>query len=165
MHKIKIRKAELKDIKEINSILNFAILNTNYNLSTQPRSDADAEKWFSDHMQDNYPVIVAELDDKVIGWASLSRFRTNSGYNKTAEVSIYVSDNHRHKGVGTTLLNALISMSESFHCLIAVITENNWASLALHSKCGFMPNATFKELGYKNDKYIDVILMTKLLEH
>lgn len=164
MHKIKIRKAEATDVRAINNILNFAILNTNYNLSTEPRNYEDGEKWFADHIRDGYPVIVAELEGTVIGWASLSRFRTYSGYNTTAEVSIYVSDNYRHKGVGTTLLNTLISMAGNYHCLIAVVTENNWASIALHSKCGFIANASFKELGYKNGKYIDITLMSRILK-
>ncbi len=164
MQKIKIRSAEKKDIPTINEIFNFAILNTNYNLSTTPRSLSDAEMWFKEHTEKGYPIIVAECSGVVIGWASLSPFRSFSGYDSTAEVSIYVSDNYRHKGVGTTLLNTLVSMSKKFHCLIAVITEHNWASIALHSKCGFAANASLKEVGFKNGKFVDITFMTKILD-
>ena len=163
--KILIRQAIKEDIPAINGILNYAAMNTNYNLSTKPRSEHDAVKWFEGHQNDGYPVVVAELRGQVIGWASLSRFREYSGYNTTAEVSIYVSVNHRHKGVGTTLLTTLITMARGkYHCLVAVVTDNNWASLALHTRCGFIANTTFREIGYKNNTFIDITFMTKLMD-
>ena len=163
--KIIIRQAVREDMSAINGILNYAIMNTNYNLNTTPRSEHDALEWFDSHKKDEYPVVVAELKGQVIGWASLSRFRTYSGYNTTAEVSVYVSVNHRHKGVGTTLLTTLITMARGkYHCLVAVVTDNNWASLALHTRCGFIANTTFREIGYKNNTFIDITFMTKLLD-
>ncbi|MBR6400805.1 MAG: N-acetyltransferase [Firmicutes bacterium] len=163
--KIIIRQARREDMPAINGILNYAVMNTNYNLNTSPRSEEKAYEWYDSHVRDGYPVVTAELGGKVIGWASLSRFREYSGYNTTAEVSVYVSVNHRHKGVGTTLLTALQTMAQGrFHCLIAVVTDNNWASLALHTRCGFIANTTFREIGYKNNTYIDITFMTKLLD-
>ena len=164
-NKISIRPAAAEDMPAINGILNYATMNTNYNLSTSQRSDEKALEWFKSHERDGYPVVVAVLNGKVIGWASLSRFREYSGYNTTAEVSVYVSVNHRHKGVGTTLLTTLITMAEGkYHCLVAVVTDNNWASLALHTRCGFIANTTFREIGFKNNMYIDITFMTKLLK-
>ncbi len=163
--KIMIRQAVKEDIPAINGILNYATMNTNYNLNTKPRSEHDAVKWFEEHQSDGYPVVVAELRGQVIGWASLSRFREYTGYNTTAEVSVYISVNHRHKGVGTTLLTTLITMARGkYHCLVAVVTDNNWASLALHTRCGFIANTTFREIGYKNNTFIDITYMTKLLD-
>ncbi len=163
--KISIRPAKAADVPEINAILNYAVMHTNYNLNTRPRSEEKAVEWFESHMRENYPVIVAQLQGKVIGWASLSHFREYSGYDSTAEVSIYVSADHRHKGIGTTLLTTLITMAEGrYHCLIAVVTDNNWASLALHTRCGFIANTTFREIGFKNNTYIDITFMTKLLK-
>ena len=165
MDKISIRQAVREDMPAINGILNYATVNTNYNLNTKPRSEEKALEWFDAHKKDGYPVVVAEFGGKVIGWASLSRFREYSGYNTTAEVSVYVSVNHRHKGVGTTLLTTLMTMAEGkYHCLVAVVTDNNWASLALHTRCGFTPNTTFHEIGFKNNVYIDITFMTKILD-
>ena len=164
-NKIVIRQAVREDVPEINGILNYAIMNTNYNLNTTQRSEKDAFEWFDSHTKDNYPIIVAERGGHVIGWASLSRFREYSGYNTTAEVSIYVSVNHRHKGVGTTLLTTLMTMAKGrYHCLVAVVTDNNWASLALHTRCGFIANTTFREIGFKNNTYIDITFMTKIVK-
>lgn len=163
--KIIIRQAIKEDMPAINGILNYATMNTNYNLNTTPRSEHAAIEWFDSHQRDGYPVVVAQLRGQIIGWASLSRFREYTGYNTTAEVSVYVSVNHRHKGVGTTLLTTLITMARGrYHCLVAVVTDNNWASLALHTRCGFIANTTFREIGYKNNTFIDITYMTKLLD-
>ena len=96
MNQIKIRPATLNDVPEINDILNNAILNTTYNLKEQARPINEAEDWFKTHTEEGYPIIVAEIDNAVAGWASLSHFRDFSGYDSTAEVSVYVSSSHRH---------------------------------------------------------------------
>lgn len=165
MFNIKIRKAQKTDIAEINSILNYAIMHTKYNLNTCQRSTEEAEKWYDSHMEENYPVLVAELDGEVVGWASLSHFRYISGYDTTAEVSVYVSHKYRHKGIGSMLVSSLEREAYGrYHCLIAVVTDNNTASLSLHSHCGFTPISTLKEIAYKKGEYIDVTFMTKILD-
>lgn len=163
MNKTIIRRAEKSDVPAINSILNYAIINTNYNLNENPRSLDDAYKWYEEHITEDYPVFVAEVDGTVTGWASLSHFRPYSGYNSTAEVSVYVSHNFRHRGLGTLLVTELERSAKRFHMLIAVITDNNTASISLHSRCGFVPMCTFRELAKKNDEYIDITFMTKFI--
>lgn len=165
MNKTIIRKAEREDIPAINSILNYAIVNTNYNMNESPRSLQDACKWYEEHIAENYPVFVAEVDGNVAGWASLSHFRAYSGYDTTAEVSVYVSHNYRHRGLGTLLVTELERSAKKFHMLIAVITDNNTASISLHSRCGFIPMCTFKEIAKKNNEYVDITFMTKIINN
>ncbi len=163
MKNIVIRSAEEKDLPAINDILNYAIEHTNYNLNEHTRSFKEAQQWYAEHMAEDYPVIVAEKEGIVVGWASLSWFRRFSGYRTTAEVSVYVSHQYRHKGIGTMLVTELERMAKKYHILIAVITDNNTASLSLHSRCGFIPMCTFRELAYKNGEYVSVTFMTKKL--
>lgn len=158
-----IRQAVKDDVPAINNILNYAIINTNYNLNEKPRPLNDAFRWFDEHKAENYPVLVAETKGEVVGWASLSHFRAYSGYNSTAEVSVYVSKNYRHKGLGTLLVTELERAAKRFHMLIAVITDNNTASISLHSRCGFVPMCTFRELAKKNNEYVDITFMTKII--
>lgn len=158
-----IRQAKKDDVPAINDILNYAIINTNYNLNEEPRSLSDAYKWFDEHTAEEYPILVVEINGMVAGWASLSHFRAYSGYNSTAEISVYVSQNYRHRGLGTLLVTELERAGQKFHTLIAVITDNNTASLSLHSRCGFIPMCTFRELGKKNNEYVDITFMTKIL--
>lgn len=163
MKNLIIRKAKREDIETINSIFNYAIENTNYNLKTQKRPLIEAYEWFDEHTAQDYPVIVAELGDKIIGWASLSRFREYEGYDCTAEVSVYISKEHRHKGIGIRLVSELERLASRFHTLVAVVVDNNTASISLHSRCGFVPMCTFRELAYKNGEYVSVIFMSKRL--
>lgn len=161
MNGLIIRKAEREDVDQINNIFNYAIENTNYNLRLTTRSLMEAYEWYNQHIDDDYPVLVAEIDGKVVGWASLSRFREYRGYDTTAEVSVYISVEHRHKGIGIRLVSELERLASRFHMLLAVIVDNNTASLSLHSRCGFVPVCTFRELAYKNGEYISVIFMSK----
>lgn len=163
MNRTIIRRAERDDVPAINTILNYAIVNTNYNLNEKPRSLNDAYKWYDEHTAEDYPVFVAEVDGAVAGWASLSHFRAYSGYDTTAEVSVYVSHNFRHRGLGTLLVTELERSAKRFHMLIAVITDNNTASISLHSRCGFVPMCTFRELARKNNEYVDITFMTKII--
>jgi phosphinothricin acetyltransferase len=161
MNDITIREATINDLPYINDLLNYAIIHTNYNLSLEPRSMEDAKLWFKTHVDRGYLVLVAELDGEVIGWCSFSEFRANSGYKPTAEISVYISSKHRHKGVGTRLIAELERNSEHYHTLVAVVTDNNSASIALFTRCGFSPMFTFQEVGYKNGKYRSVTFMVK----
>lgn len=165
MKNLVIRNAEKTDIEKMNSIFNYAIENTNYNLRETKRPLDEAYEWFEKHKKENYPVIAAEINGKVVGWASLSHFREYSGYDCTAEVSVYISKEHRHKGIGIRLVSELERLAKRFHQLIAVIVDNNTASISLHSRCGFIPMCTFRELAYKNGEYIAVTFMVKKLEH
>ena len=163
MDKIIIRQAQKEDIPEINNILNYAIVNTNYNLKEQPLTIDDSYEWYEKHISTAIPIIVAEINGVVVGWASLSQFREYTGYNCTAEVSVYVAKGYEQRGLGTKLMTELEKCGEKFHTLIAVVTDTNTASLALHSRCGFIPMCTFRELGNKNGKYVDITFMTKIL--
>lgn len=162
---LKIRKATAKDVDAINEIFNYAVVYTNYNMRETPRSSEEAHQWYNDHINEDYPIIVAELNSKVVGWASLSHFKAYSGYNITAEVSVYISKEHRHKGIGIRLMTELERLATRFHTLVAVIVDNNTASLSLHSRCGFVPMCTFKEIAFKNGEYMDVTFMTKKLNN
>ncbi len=165
MKNLIIRKAKRIDVKGINLIFNYAIENTTYNLRLTKRPLEEAYEWFDEHIAEDYPIVVAELDGKIIGWASLSRFRVYRGYDTTAEVSVYISIEHRHKGIGIRLVTELERLADRFHMLIAVIVDNNTASMSLHSRCGFVPMCTFRELAYKNGEYVSVIFMSKKLKH
>lgn len=162
---INIRQATEEDIPQINEILNYIILNTVFNLNSSPRSYDEAKVWFYERVNKNYPVLVATKDDLVIGFACLYHFRFFSGYNSTAEISIYIDHNHQSQGVGAMLLTELekCAIKLGLHCLMAVITEQNIPSQNLHTKRGFVKNGMIKEVAFKNGNYINVIFMSKLI--
>jgi phosphinothricin acetyltransferase len=157
---VTIRLAQLIDVGAITAIYNDAILKTVATFDTEPKTLAEVKQWFTDH-DSKYPLLVAEQGGYVIGWASLSEWSDRCAYSDTAEVSIYVHEEHRGKGVGRQLLKAVLheGKTQSLHTVIARITEGNEHSIRLLESAGFQHVGTMREVGRKFNKLLDVHLM------
>lgn len=160
---LKIRKAKLKDLKQITEIYNEAILKTNATFDTKKKSLKEQKKWFEDHGQKN-PILVAEKNGFIVGWASLSKWSDRCAYSETAEISLYVKEKYQGKGIGKNLMEAILKEGKKagLHAIIARITEGNNLSIHLHEKFGFEHIGVMKEVGKKFGKRLDVYLMEKL---
>jgi L-amino acid N-acyltransferase YncA len=117
-------------------------------------------EWREARAQD--PCLVARgSSGEVIGWAALSHVSSRSVYRGVGEVGIYVKLGNTGRGVGRTLLGALIDASEraGFWTLQAGIFPENVASIALHESCGFRPVGTRERIGRMTDgSWRDVVL-------
>jgi phosphinothricin acetyltransferase len=162
---MKIRAALETDLPEILQIYNEAVLTTTATYDYEPRTLASQQAWFADHLQTGYPVFVADGDQGVAGWSSLSRYHTRYGYRFTAENSIYVAADRRGQGIGKQLMVPLIQSARQMglRAILAGIDAENQASLRLHTHFGFEPVAHFKQIGYKFDRWLDVIFLELLL--
>jgi phosphinothricin acetyltransferase len=160
---VKIRVAMLKDLKGITEIYNHAILNTIATFDTEPKTVQEQKKWFKEHGSKN-PIVVAEIDKEIVGFASLSKYSTRCAYSDTAEISLYVKEKHQGKGIGKQLIKEIIKKGEKsgLHAIIARITEGNKISVCLHESVGFEHVGVFKEVGFKFGKRLDVYLMEKI---
>ena len=160
---INIRSATFDDIKDITKIYNDAIQNTVATFDTEVKTFEQQKEWFKSHGLKN-PIIVAEKDDEVIGFASLSIYSDRYAYSDTAEISLYVRDEYQDKGVGKKLIKAIIDEGKnaSLHTIIARITEGNEKSVHLHKLVGFEHVGIYKEVGFKFGKRLDVYLMQKV---
>ena len=107
--------------------------------------------------------IVAELDSFVVGFAVLSQVSKREVYKGVAEVTLYISKNHRGKRIGELLLNALIIESEKhgFWTLNAAIFSENTKSIHLHEKCGFRIVGVREKLGQRYGKWHDNYLLER----
>lgn len=161
-----IRRAVKADLPYINTILNACIKGSVNNLAIICRTDLEAIEWFNDH-GDHYPVFVAVKDNEILGWASLSVFRNNQGYYPTVENSVYVKDEVRGCGIGKQLLKTLIKAGRDleYHTIIALITEENEASIYLHKSLGFIITGNMIEVGVKFGKMSNVTIMQFFLEN
>ncbi len=157
---ILIRNAVLSDLEAITEIYNEAILITTATFDLEPKSTAERLQWFQSHDR-RHPILVAIVDDKVAGWASLSRWSYRRGYDDTAETSFYVKSEYRGRGIGRKLKQAIIDEARrlKFHTLIARVAGESDVSLHLNDNFGFTHVGTMKEVGHKFGKLLDVHIL------
>lgn len=163
---ITVRTATLQDIETILDIVNYNILNTaaiyDYNVKSLP----EMEQWFADKQNQGWPVLVAEINGDVAGYATYGTFRTKEGYKHTVEHSVYISHEHNGKGIGGKLLDALINLAkqEGYHTMIGCIDAENKGSIAFHKKYGFTEAGLLKQSAFKFGKWLDLVFMQLILE-
>jgi L-amino acid N-acyltransferase len=155
-----IRKAGLGDLAAITNIYNQAILNTSATFDTRTKTPDDQKPWFEKH-GGKYPLLVALEENTIVGWASMSAWSDRCAYADTAEVSLYIDEEWRGKGVGRKLSGAILKAGKEggLHTAIARIAEGNDASLHLAESMGFENIGVMKEVGRKFGKLLDVHLM------
>jgi L-amino acid N-acyltransferase len=161
---LNIRPARHRDIPAITDIYNEAILTTTATFDLEVKSIEDRTLWFDEH-DDRYPVLVAALEGVVVGYSCLTRWRTRPAYDGTVETSFYVKQEHRGKGIGRQLKIAIIEEATrlGYHTVIAGVAGGSDASLHLNRSIGFEIVGTFKQVGFKFGKWLDVTYLQKIL--
>lgn len=118
-----------------------------------------AEEWDRSHLP--FCRLAAREHGAIAGWAALSPVSSRAAYRGVAEVSVYVAANHRGRGVGKALLEALIAESRQngIWTLQAGIFPENLASITLHLKCGFRVVGVRERIGFLRERWRDVVLL------
>jgi phosphinothricin acetyltransferase len=152
------------DIEAICAIHNQGIADRIATLETSMRATDDTRAWLGERGP-RHPVIVAEVDGTIVGWASLNRFNPRAVYDKVADFSVYVERGWRGTGVGRQLLDHLIEMARSigFHKMVLAAMTYNSAGLALYSRAGFSQVGVYHEQGQLDGTWVDVVIMEKIL--
>lgn len=153
-----VRPAEERDLPAILAIYNEAVLTTTATYDLEPQSLGARRAWFEERRAQRFPVLVAEVDGRLVGWGALNPFRPRAGYRYTAENSVYVAEGSRGMGVGGALMPPLIEAARGLglHAVIAAIDVANEASLRLHARFGFEQVGHLKEVGWKFGRWLDV---------
>ena len=162
---MEIRLAKETDLAAITEIYNEAIETTTATFDTEPKTESEQKSWFAEHTR-RYPILVAELDGHVVGWASISPWSGRCAYSDTGETSFYVKAGHRNSGVGRALKTAIVERARSlgFHVLIAQVAEGADVSRHINESFGFEHVGTLREVGRKFDKVLDVHLYQLILD-
>src|SRR4030043_164077 len=155
-----VRKATPDDLGQITEIYNNAIEKTTATFDTEPKTKEEQEKWFAEH-DSGHPVLIAEQDGLIVAWESLSQWSDRCAYCDTAEISVYVREEYRGKGIGKQLMTAIIQEGKTagLHTIIARIAGSNKISADLCKSFGFQYIGTMREVGKKFGNLLDVHLM------
>lgn len=137
---MKIRVANREDLPELVAIYNQAIAAGQKTADITPVTIEDRTQWFEEHTPNKYPILVAEEEGSVIGYLTISAYRSGRlSLRYTAEVSYYVHFEHHRKGVGSKLLEHAITQCPALQIksLFSIILDSNLASVLLMKKFGF----------------------------
>jgi len=164
--KIEIRPYKTEDTQAILDIINYNILHSTALYDYSIRTYNQQKNILEEKIAKQFPVIVAELEGKVVGFGMYSEFRFREAYKYTVEHSVYVDQNIHGKGIGRVLLQELIILAkqQGLHTMIGVIDAENQGSIDFHEKFGFKTAGIIKESGYKFDRWLDSVFMQLILE-
>jgi L-amino acid N-acyltransferase len=153
-----VRDAVLVDLPAILMIHNDAIATTTAIWDDEQVDLDDRRHWLETRQSSGLPVLVAELDGEVAGYASYGPWRPKSGYRFTMENSIYTHPDHRGRGVANALMPVLLERARAgdVHAIIAGIESTNAVSIALHEKYGFRRVAHLPQVGFKFGRWLDL---------
>lgn len=161
---VEIRVATSEDAEALRAIYNREVVEAAHTFDMVVRTVEEQRQWLADRAG-AHPVLVAVQGSTLLGFGSLSSYRDRPAYRTTVEDSVYVDPAHQGRGVGRGLLEALVATAtdHGFHTVIARIADHNEASVALHRVCGFDHIGVEREVGRKFSRWIDVLVMQRLL--
>jgi phosphinothricin acetyltransferase len=161
---MQLRLATLDDAEAIRQIYNLEVTTSTATFDLVPRSLGDQQAWL-EARSGAHAAVVAIEGGEVRGFGSLSPWRDRPAYATSVEDSVYVHRDHHGQGVGKALLTELLATGSrhGFHACMARIVGGHDASIALHASCGFEVVGTEREIGRKFGKWLDVVLMERLL--
>ena len=162
---ITVRDARPEDAAAIARIYNQGIEDRLATLETQPRTPEERAEWLAAR-DARHPVLVA-VDERgeVLGWGSLNSFNPRPAYDHVVDFSVYVGREQRGRGIGGVLLNALEERARElgYHKMVLAAFPHNAAGMRLYQRHGFSTVGIYREQGMLDGRWIDVIIMEKLL--
>jgi phosphinothricin acetyltransferase len=161
---VQIRLVEAGDADPIRDIYNREVLTSTVTFDLVPRTRTDQEAWIDAHSGAHFATVAVD-GKEVVGFAAVSAYRSRPAYATTVEDSVYVRPDRQGEGIGVALLDDLVERARrhGFHNVIARIVGGHAASIALHRRCGFTEVGVEREVGRKFGRWLDVVLMQRLL--
>jgi phosphinothricin acetyltransferase len=159
---ITIRAATPRDLPTIVGIYNWAVNQTFATIDAEPLSLEEAKTWWEAHVRRN-PLVVAEEEGEVVGWARLLPWKQR-GFDLIEDL-VYVDPVHQGRGIGRQLLAKLIGEARQlgYKTIVASVAADNKNGLQLHQKLGFEVVGTLKDAAYKFDRWMDITLVQRRL--
>ncbi len=160
------RVAREADLPALTAIYNAAVTDTAFTGHLLPLTVDDRRPWWRAHQDPRYPILVANSGGQsLLGYASLSQWSEVPVYAHTAEASLYLDPSAQGRGLGTTLMRALLVEARRLghHALLARIWTGNAPSIAVCRKCGYEVIGTQREVGLRHGQWEDCLEMQIIL--
>ena len=155
------RNATLEDLPIIVEIYNSTIGSREVTADTEPVSVADKLSWFNEHNPNTRPLWMIENENEIIGWVSFQDFYGRPAYDVTAELSLYLKEQHRNQGIGKRVVQYAISKCSQLgiNNLLGFVFEQNKNSLKMVSSLGFEEWGHLKNIAILDGKYCSLKIM------
>jgi L-amino acid N-acyltransferase len=165
---IEVRDALASDLRATLDIYNELIGSTTVAWTERPQTLGERRVWFEEQQQRDFPTLVAVDGGEVVGTTSYGDFRDSThwpGYRFTVEHSIHVRADHRGGGIGRILMTELMTRARGngVHVMVAGIDAENAGSIRFHERLGFVEVARMPETGHKFGRWLDLVLMQRVL--
>jgi len=153
-----VRSAAAADAPSIARIYNYYVDGSVITFEEERVEDAAMAARIAEVQVQRLPWLVAEVDGAVVGYAYANRWKARSAYRHSVETTIYLEHGREARGIGTTLYSALFPLlrARGVHVAIGGAALPNAASVALHEKLGFVHVGTFRQVGFKHGRWVDV---------
>lgn len=160
-----VRAAAVADAEQIADIYNYYIENTVITFEEEPLSAAGMSQRIAAVQAAALPWLVAEMEQRVVGYSYASPWKSRSAYRHSAESTIYLRHGSQGRGIGRALYSALLTLlrERGIHAVIGGAALPNPASVSLHEALGFEQVATFRQVGFKHGRWVDVAYWEKIL--
>lgn len=158
---MEIRDAIPTDFDQITAIYNEVLTHSTAIYNDRPATVEERIAWWQARNAEGYPVRMAARGQHVVGFASFGDFRSWPGYRFTVEGTVHIQDGSRGRGIGTALLRDLIGQAGALdkHIMVAGVDSENTASLRYLERFGFERAGLLREVGFKFDRFLDLVLL------
>ena len=165
---LSIRTVRADDLDRVIKLLNREVMGGVNIFRFAPLDAEAARRWWKLHGSGRYQALVAEQprdrdtgSPQVVGWAAFAPHSAYEGYDRTAEISVWVDAPFRGQGIGKVLIRALLATchDRNLRTIVSRIEASNLASLRLHESIGFTHVGVLKDVGEKFGRSLDVVLM------
>lgn len=164
-----VRNASTADLPDLRDLYNALIPSTTVAWTETRETLRQRQTWFRAQQRNGHPVLVAVVEGVVVGFCSYGSFRGAGrwpGYRHTVEHTIHVARSSWGAGVGRALIAELVKRAGAagIHVMVAAIDSDNTASIQFHERLGFSKVAVLPEVGRKFDRWLDLVLMQRIIE-
>jgi phosphinothricin acetyltransferase len=163
---MRIEDATDADLPAVLAIYNDVIRTSTAIYREEPATLEERQAWNETRKKNGYPLLVARTDDAAVaGFATFGDFRAWPGYRFTVEHSVHVADGLRGRGTGTALMRVLLERGAILgkHVMVAGVDADNTGSIRMHERLGFEQTGRLKQVGWKFDRWLDLVFMQRWL--